>query len=88
MEKEIKKCPHCGSKEKQHKMGFNRSRTQRMICRICTRTYTLEPKKHAYSEEERQQAIKMYFSGVSGRGVAKYFGFNKANVYNWIKKTK
>lgn len=30
----------------------------------------------------------MYYSGVSGRGVGKVLGMNKANVYNWIKKTK
>ena len=28
----------------------------------------------------------MYYSGVSGRGVGKFFGMSKANVYNWIKK--
>jgi hypothetical protein len=31
--------------------------------------------------------MKMYYSGVSGRGVEKVLGMNKANVYNWIKKT-
>ena len=30
--------------------------------------------------------MKMYYSGVSGRGVGKILGMNKANVYNWIKK--
>jgi transposase len=48
--------------------------------------YTLEPKKREYSEEIRQQAIKTYYAGASGRGVGKVFGFSKANVYNWIKK--
>ena len=32
--------------------------------------------------------MKMYYSGVSGRGVGKVLGMNKSNVYNWIKKTK
>jgi transposase len=30
----------------------------------------------------------MYYSGVSGRGVGKYFRMSKANVYNWIKKSE
>lgn len=30
----------------------------------------------------------MYYSGVSGRGVVKILGMNKANVYNWIKKLR
>jgi len=49
-------------------------------------TYTLAPKTKAYSEEVRNNAIKTYYSGVSGRGVGKLMGFSKANVYNWIKK--
>lgn len=28
----------------------------------------------------------MYYSGVSGRGVGKDLGMNKANVYRWIRK--
>ena len=68
-------------------MGFNRSGIQRCVCRECSKTYTINPKKHEYSEEERQQAIKMYYSGVSGRGVGKFYGMSKANVYRWIKKT-
>ena len=82
------KCPNCGTEKNQIKKGLNLSKTQRYKCKECGKVYTLEPKKHTYSEEEREAAIKMYFLGVSGRGVGKYFGFNKANVYNWIKKNK
>ena len=88
MENKKHKCPKCGAEEKQIKRGVNRSKTQRYGCMICGTRYTPEPKKHTYTEEERQEAIKMYYSGVSGRGVAKFFGFNKANVYNWIKKNE
>jgi hypothetical protein len=35
-----------------------------------------------YSDEIREQALKPYFSGVSGRGVGNIFGMSKANVYN------
>ena len=81
-----KKCPVCGAETKQMKMGFNRSGTQRCICKECGVTYTLEPKKREYPEEIRRQAIKLYYSGVSGRGVGKLLSMSKANVYNWIKK--
>jgi hypothetical protein len=30
----------------------------------------------------------MFYSGVSGRGIGKALHMSKANVYNWIKKTK
>lgn len=61
--------------------------TQRCFCKECKKYYILDPKTREYSEEIRQQAIKTYYAGASGRGVGKVFGFSKANVYNWIKKT-
>ena len=48
--------------------------------------YTINPKKRDYPEETKRLAIKMYYSGASGRGVGKVLGMSKANVYNWIKK--
>ncbi len=84
--KEERKCPTCGATEGQMKNGHNKSGTQTYMCRHCKKIYTPEPKRHAYDEETRQMAIKMFYSGVSGRGVGKVLGMNKSNVYNWIKK--
>ena len=84
---ENKRCPVCDRTDGQVKNGRNRSGTQSCLCKHCKKTYTLEPKKRAYSEDVRQQAIKTYYSGVSGRGVGNLMGMNKANVYNWLKKT-
>ena len=87
MEKIIKnECPNCKAEDGQMKNGKNRSGTQTMLCRHCKKAYTPEPKRVAYDEGVRTQAIKTYYAGVSGRGVGKLFGFSKANVYNWIKK--
>jgi transposase-like protein len=87
MEKEKRvPCPQCGASDGQMRNGCNRSGTQTYICRHCKKTYTPEAKHHEYSEETRSLAIKMYYSGVSGRGVGKVLGMNKSNVYNWIKK--
>jgi len=66
--------------------GKNRFGTQRCKCKNCNITYTFNPKQRVYSEEVRQDAIKTYHSGISGRGVGRLKGFSKANVYNWIKK--
>jgi transposase-like protein len=84
---EIRQCPKCGQAEGQSNFGYNRSGTQRCKCKNCGRTYTIAPKSRAYAEEIRQQAIKIYYSGVSGRGVGKILGMGRYNVYNWIKKT-
>ena len=76
----------CGKKENQVNAGKNRSGSQRCFCKECKKYYTLNPKTREYPEEVRQQAIKTFYAGASGRGVGKVFGFSKANVYNWIKK--
>lgn len=86
MEQAKNKCPSCGHEEKQHKQGKNRSGTQRYKCMICGKKYTPEPQSLGYSEEVRQNALKIYYSGVSGRGVGKVLGMSKANVFHWIKK--
>ena len=81
-----RKCPICGETENQVNAGKNRSGSQRCFCKECKKYYTLNPKTREYPEEVRQQAIKTFYAGASGRGVGKVFGFSKANVYNWIKK--
>ena len=85
---ENKKCPKCGRIDGQVKNGKNRSGTQSCLCKHCNKSYTLKPKHHAYSEETRALALKIYYAGASGRGVGKVLGMNKANVYNWIKAKK
>ena len=87
-EVEGRRCPKCQSEKNQTNYGKNRSGTQRCKCNNCEHTYTLAPKNRAYPEEVRQQAIKAYYSGVSGRGVGALFGMGKENVVRWIKKTK
>ncbi len=83
---ENRRCPKCGKVENQVNAGYNRSGTQRCECKDCKHKYTLNGKTRKCSEEVRTQAIKAYYSGISGRGVGKLLGINKANVYNWIKK--
>lgn len=91
MKKETKeekhRCPKCGAEEKQIKAGYNRSGTQRCVCKKCKHKYTLNGKIREYPEEVKIEAMRIYYSGVSGRGVGKILRMSKANVYNWIKKT-
>jgi transposase-like protein len=79
-------CPKCKSIEQQMMNGLNRSKTQKMFCKMCRTNYTLNPKNRAYPEAIRQIAIKEYYAGISAMGVGKIHGFSKANVLNWIKK--
>ena len=76
----------CGKTKNQIKAGYNASGSQRCKCKECSIYYTIDPKRHEYPEETRQLAIKMYYGGISGRGVGKILKMNKSNVMNWIKK--
>ena len=76
-----KKCPKCGAIENQVKRGYNRSGTQRCNCKECGVMYTIDPKRHEYPEETQKLALKIYYSGVSGRGVGKILGMSKAKAY-------
>ena len=85
MVKEKQKCPKCNSKL-FHKYGKSPAGSQRFLCGDCGKSYIPNPKHKGYSEEIKQQAIKMHFAGSSGRTVGKVMGFSKANIYNWAKK--
>ena len=81
-----KKCPKCGKTENQVKAGYNASGTQRCQCKECGTRYTINPKQREYPKEIRELAIKMYYGGISARGVGKILKMNQSNVMNWIKK--
>ena len=66
-----KRCPKCGKIENQIKAGYNASGSQRCKCKECGIYYTIDPKRHEYPEETRELAIKMYYGGISSRGVGK-----------------
>jgi transposase-like protein len=83
---ENRRCPQCGHSEYQINAGYNRSGTQRCVCKLCNRKYTQGGKTREYPDELKRQAMKAYHSGVSGRGVGKLMGIGKNTVYGWIKK--
>ena len=86
MKIEQNKCPKCGSEEKQHKQGYNRSGTQRVRCMQCGKKYTLNPKNREYPEEVKRKAMQLMVDGMSGRAIGRQLGMSKANAYNWAKK--
>jgi transposase-like protein len=84
--KQERNCPRCGS-SMRHNNGKTQSGTQRAKCLECAKVWTINPKKQGYSQEARDQAIKLHFAGMSGRQIGKILGMSKANIYNWVKKT-
>jgi transposase-like protein len=77
-------CPGCETNEQQIKTGRNRSGTQRMLCRGCGRTYTIEPKPRGYAEEVREKAVRMYVEGNNFRRIGRLLGVNYQSVVNWV----
>jgi len=84
---ENRRCPKRGRTENQINGGYNRSGTQRYVCKNCNHKYTLNGKTRAYPEDVQRQAMKIYYSGVSGRATGKVLGLGKNTVLGWIKKT-
>ena len=82
-----RRCPKCGKKENQINSGKTQSGTRRCTCKDCNYKYTLNGKTRTIPEEKRKEAMRIYYSGVSSRGVGKILGMGKSNVLNWIKKT-
>ena len=80
------KCPRCQTKEKQYKVGFNPSGSQKYRCYECGKNYTPKPNKNGYSAEVRLKAIKLYVEGNSFRSIARLLGVNHQSVANWVKE--
>ena len=77
-------CPNCAAQEQQIKSRRNRSGTQRILCRTCSKTYTVEPKPRGYSEEVREKAVRLYVEGNNFRRIGRLLGVNHQSVVNWV----
>jgi len=85
MKKEERTCPYCGATERQQSKGKTKAGSRRFRCKYCNREYTPNPKRWVYTEEERNQALRLLLLGNSGRAVGKALGMSKANAYRWAK---
>ena len=80
----MRKCPKCGSKERQHKIGFTKAGSQRYKCQGCECRYTPEPKHQGYGEGIRRQAVQMYIDGINFRRIGRTLGVHHTSVMNWV----
>ena len=78
-------CPKCSAPSKQHKIGFNRSGSQKYRCRVCGKTYTPLPNINGYSPQVHTRAIQLYLEGNSLRGIGRILKVNPQSVGNWVK---
>ena len=80
------KCKACNDEINQIKAGKTKAGTQKYKCKICGNYYTQESKKRDYSEETKNQAIKLYLKENSGRAVGRILGIGKNMCLYWIRK--
>jgi len=85
-ETQIPRCPKCDDVQSQHKKGFTSVKSQRWFCNVCKHKYTPNPKKWAYSEDERKEAMRILLDGNSGRAVGRMKKMSKANAYRWSRE--
>jgi len=79
------KCPSCETKEKQYKVGFNSSGSQKYRCYECGKNYTPKPNQNGYPAEVRLKAIKLYLEGNSFRSIQRLLKVNHQSVANWVR---
>lgn len=80
----MRKCPHCQKTENQVKAGFNKSGSQRILCKECERKYTPNPKEVGYPEEMHKKAVEMYVDDTNFRAIGRRLKVNHQTVINWI----
>ena len=80
------KCPKCGQKSHQHKIGKTKAGSQRMRCYFCRCSYTPEKKVQGYGKALRDKAIKMYIDGSGFRQTGRQLGIHHQTVSNWAKE--
>ena len=81
-----RKCPKCGSTTNQMNSGFTRAKSRRVLCWHCKCKYTPDPKKWAYTEEERKDALRLMSLGMSGRKIGAYKKMHHDNAYRWSRE--
>ena len=79
------KCPQCGQKAHQHKIGKTKAGSQRIRCYFCRCSYTPEKNVQGYGKALRDKAIKMYIDGSGFRQTGRQLGIHHQTVSNWAK---
>jgi transposase-like protein len=80
-------CPHCQQSARVVRRGFNRCGTQRLLCRDCGKTWTLEGKSRTLSAEKETLIEKALGERLSQRAIARTLGVSRDTVRAVLKKS-
>lgn len=70
------RCQHCESR-KLVRNGLAADGRQRYLCRDCGQRSRQDPRRNAYSEEEREQILRAYDERSSLRGLSRTFAVSR-----------
>ena len=76
-------CIRCLS-DQTVKDGHNPSGSEKYYCHSCHRNFTPRPTPKGYSQEKRQEAVKMYVDGTNYRRVGRFMKVSHQSVVNWV----
>ena len=79
-------CKVCNDETNQIKAGKQRIEPKSTNAKYADKYYIKEIKKRVHSEETKNQAIKLYLEGNSGRAVARILVIGKNMCLYWIRK--
>ncbi len=78
-------CPYCES-NKTRKNGFRRGK-QNHKCTSCNRQFVeFHSPPRGYSDEVKQQCLKMYLNGMGFRAIERVTGVHHTTVIYWVKQ--
>ncbi len=78
-------CPHCSSS--QIRRNGHRHGKQNYLCRNCGRQFIEFYSPKGYSDETKEQCLKMYVDGMGFREIERVSGVHHTTVIQWLKQT-
>ncbi len=77
-------CPRCGATHIR-KNGRQRGK-HNYICVDCRRQFIQDYNLKGYSEQIKQECLKMYTNGMGFRSIERVKGVHHTTVINWVKQ--
>jgi transposase-like protein len=77
-------CPTCQSSQIR-KNGHHRGK-QRYQCKNCARQFLESYSTKGYSDEVKQQCLKMYVNGMGFRGIERVSGVHHTTLIHWVRQ--
>lgn len=79
-------CPHCNQAEPVVKYGKTGADTQRAKCKDCDKTFSINPKSRAVTQEKEEAILRQLEERTAIRGICRALKCGPQTVYATLKK--